>query len=71
MTRWHILGISGGKDSAALFIGDPSVTSRRSVGGFPSPWVLCALFAVLTSHLKTNTLHKPFINDSKLLIFRQ
>ena len=71
MTIRHILGISGGKDNSALFIGNPSMISRQSVGGFPSSWVLCALFAVLTSHLKTNTLHKPFINDSKLLIFRQ
>lgn len=31
MTIRHILGISGGKDSAALLIGNPSVTSRRSI----------------------------------------
>lgn len=29
----HILDISGGKDSAALFIGNPRETSQRSVGG--------------------------------------
>ena len=36
MTIRHILGIFGGKDSAALLIGNPSVTSRRSVGDFLS-----------------------------------
>lgn len=36
----YILGISGGKDSAALLIGNPSVTSRRSVGGFISSILL-------------------------------
>ena len=34
MTIRHILGISGVKDSAALFIGNPLETSRRSVGSF-------------------------------------
>ena len=33
----HILGISGGKDSAVLFIGNHSVTSWQSAGGSPSP----------------------------------
>lgn len=41
----HILGIFGGKDSAALFIGNPSVTSLRSVGGLPSSILLCGFFA--------------------------
>lgn len=36
----HILGISGGKDSAALFMGNPSVISRRPLVGFPSSCVL-------------------------------
>lgn len=36
----HILGISGGKDSAALFMGNPSVNSRRTLGGFPSSILL-------------------------------
>ncbi len=36
----HILGISGGKDSAALFMGNPSVISRRSLGDFPSSILL-------------------------------
>lgn len=40
----HILGISGGKDSVALFIGDPSVTSRRSIGSFLSSSLLRGFF---------------------------
>ncbi len=44
MTIRHILGIFGGKDSAALFIGNPSVTSRRSVGGFLSSSFLRGFF---------------------------
>ena len=44
MTRWHILGISGGKDSAALFIGDTSVSFRRYVGGFISSSLLRGIF---------------------------
>ena len=36
----HILGISGGKDSATLYIGNPSVTSRQSAGGSHSSILL-------------------------------
>lgn len=36
----HILGIFGGKDSAALFIGNPPVTSRRFQGGSISSLLL-------------------------------
>ena len=44
MTIRHILGISGGKDSAALFIGNPLETSRRSVGSFLSSSLLSGFF---------------------------
>ena len=40
----HILGISGGKDSAVLFIGNPSVISRRSAGGSTSSILLRGLY---------------------------
>ena len=46
MTIRHILGIFGVKDSAALFIGIPLETSRRSVGGFPSLILLCMFFVL-------------------------
>lgn len=36
----HILVISGDKDSAALFVGNPSVISRRPLGDFPSSILL-------------------------------
>ena len=40
----HILGISGGKDSVALSIDNPSVTSRRSSGGSTSSILLRGLY---------------------------
>lgn len=36
----HILGISDGKDSASLFMGNPLVISRRPLGDFPSSILL-------------------------------
>lgn len=36
----HILGISSGKDSAALFMGNPSMIFRRPFGGIPSSILL-------------------------------
>lgn len=40
----HILGISGDKDSAPLFMGNPSMIFRRPFGGIPSSILLRELF---------------------------
>ena len=43
----HIIGISGGKDREALFMGNPSVISRRILGGFPSSILLRGFYILL------------------------
>lgn len=48
----HILGISGGKDSAAPSIGNSSVTSRQSVCSFPSLPLLRGFFVLYVSKCK-------------------
>lgn len=48
----HILGISDGKDSATLFMGNPSVISRQSVCSFPSLPLLRGFFVLYVSKCK-------------------
>ena len=52
MTIRHILGKSGGKDIAVIFMGNPSMIFRRPFGGIPSSILLRRFYAPYVSKCK-------------------